>query len=63
MREGWNVPKPELIPRPTAWPAGLALGIALFAWGIIASEVILAIGLVVFVATLWGWIGEIRHER
>jgi hypothetical protein len=63
MREGWNVPKPELIPRPTPWPPGLALGIGLFAWGIIASEVILAIGLLVFVVSLWGWIGEIRHER
>ncbi len=63
MREGWNLPKPELVPRPTSWPGGLALGITLFAWGIISSEVILAIGLVVFVVSLVGWIGEIRHER
>lgn len=63
MREGWNTPKPELVPRPTSWPGGLALGITLFAWGIISSEVILAIGLVVFVTSLVGWIREIRHER
>jgi hypothetical protein len=63
MREGWNVPKPDAVPRPTSWPAGLALGITLFAWGIISSPVILAVGLVVFVVSLAGWIGEIRHER
>jgi hypothetical protein len=58
----WNLPKPEHIPRSTAWPAGLALGITLFFWGIIASLVVLAMGLAVFIVCLYGWIGEMRHE-
>jgi hypothetical protein len=62
-RPGWNVPKPALIPRPTAWPAGLALGIALIAWGLITSPIIFGIGLVLFAAALAGWIREIRHEQ
>lgn len=62
MQEGWNRPKPDLVPRPTTWPAALALGIALVGWGLITSPVILAVGLVVFIVSLRGWIGEIRHE-
>ena len=63
MREGWNAPKPDVIPRPTSWPAAFALGIALVAWGLIASPVLLGVGGLVFVVSLAGWIGEIRHER
>jgi hypothetical protein len=62
-RPGWNRPKPDVIARPTAWPAGLSLGTMFFAWGIIASSVILVVGLVLFGVCLGGWIGEIRHER
>jgi hypothetical protein len=62
-RAGWSVPKPEVIPRPTAWPAGLALGIALIAWGVIASEVIFGVGLVLFAASLAGWVRETRHDH
>jgi hypothetical protein len=62
MHEGWNHPKPDSVPRPTTWPAALALGIALLGWGLLTSPVILAVGLAVFVVSLRGWIGEIRHE-
>ena len=58
----WNLPKPEHIPRPTAWPAGVALGITLFFWGIITSLVVLAMGVAVLIVCLYGWIGEMRHE-
>jgi hypothetical protein len=34
-----------------------------FAWGIIASPVVLLVGLGVFVVSLGGWIGDLRHER
>jgi hypothetical protein len=61
-RAGWNRPKPEVIPRSTAWPPGLALGITLLAWGLITSPVVLGVGLLLFVVSLAGWIGEIRHE-
>ena len=58
----WSPALPEKIPGPTAWPAGLALGVACIAWGIIASPVILGMGLAGSAACLAGWIGEIRHE-
>jgi hypothetical protein len=61
-RVGWNVPKPDRIPRPTAWPPAMALGITCFAWGFVTSPVVLGIGLAVFALSLAGWIGEIRHE-
>jgi hypothetical protein len=63
LRPGWNRPKPDAIPAPTVWPAGLALGTMFFAWGLIASSIILVVGLVLFAFSLGGWIGEIRHER
>ena len=62
-REGWNVPKPAHIPRPTAWPSALALGVTLFAWGLVTSPVVLGLGVTVFTFALAGWIGEIRHEH
>jgi hypothetical protein len=63
LRPGWSRAKPDSIPAPTAWPAALALGTMFFAWGIIASPIILVVGLVLFAFALAGWIGEIRHER
>lgn len=63
VRPGWSVPKPELIPKPTAWPPAMALGIMLLGWGIITSPVLLGIGFTLFAVSLWGWVGDIRHER
>lgn len=62
-RPGWNRPKPDTIPPSTAWPASLALGTMFFAWGLVASSIIVAVGFVVFAVSLGGWIGEIRHEK
>ena len=62
-RKDWNVPKPDRIPRPTVWPAAMALGITLFAWGLVTSPVVLGLGFVLLVVSLGGWIGEIRHEK
>jgi|HubBroStandDraft_2_1064218.scaffolds.fasta_scaffold417395_2 hypothetical protein len=60
---GYSVPLPEVIPRPTWWPAAAALGVMLFAWGLLTSLTILLIGTALFATSLAGWIGEIRHER
>lgn len=51
------------LPRPTFWPAGLALAITFFFWGVIASKVVLVVGIGLFAASLAGWIRDIRHER
>ena len=59
----WSVPRPALIPRPTYWPAAMAFGITLLLWGIISSPVMLGMGGLMFVVSLKGWIGEMRHEQ
>ena len=63
LREGWNRAKPDVIPRGTHWPAAMALSVMFFAWGLVSSFVIIAIGFVLFAVSLAGWIGEMRHER
>jgi hypothetical protein len=62
-REGWSDPRPSYIPPPTAWPAAMALGITFLAWGLITSPVVLTLGVGLFVVALYGWVGEIRHDR
>lgn len=39
------------------------MGTAFFFWGFITSTVILAVGAALFIASLAGWIAEIRRER
>jgi hypothetical protein len=62
-RPGWNQPRPEKLPEPTAWPAALALASTLIVWGFVSSLIISGVGLALFVAALAGWIGDMRHER
>jgi hypothetical protein len=61
LKPGWSAALPEEIPRPTHWPPALALAVALFGWGLIASPIILVIGAALFVVALGGWIGELRR--
>src|SRR5580765_8122248 len=61
-KEGWNTPVPERLPAPTYWPVVMSLGIAFVMWGIVTTVLISAVGLVLFVVALVGWIGDIRHE-
>ena len=61
--EGWEVLPDEKLPRPNYFPAGLAMGTAFFFWGFVTSWVILAVGTALFIASLAGWITEIRRER
>jgi hypothetical protein len=60
--EGWNACSPEHMPRPTAAPVLFAFGVTLFAWGLVASELLVAIGGVVLGYALLHWIGEIRND-
>jgi hypothetical protein len=41
----------------------MVLGIALLGWGVITSPIVFGMGVIVFAASLAGWIGEIRHDR
>jgi hypothetical protein len=59
----WAPLPAESLPRPTYFPAGLAMGVTFLFWGLISSLVIFLVGLVLFAASLAGWITEIRYER
>jgi len=59
----WEALPAEHLPRPTYFPAGLAMGIAFIFWGLITSLVVFVVGLALFIASLAGWITEIRYER
>jgi hypothetical protein len=63
MQNGWSAPKPALIPKPTVWPSALALAVALLGWGLLTSTVLVAIGAILSVVALGGWIGDLRHEH
>lgn len=63
LHEGWEPLAPEHLPRPNYFPAGMAMGTTFFFWGFITSSVILAVGACLFIASLAGWITEIRRER
>lgn len=62
-RADWSIPKPELIPRPTYFPAAMAFGLTFLLWGLVSSPVVLGVGFVVVAVSLVGWIGEMRHEE
>ena len=61
--KGWTPLPAEHLPLPTFWPAALALSITFIFWGLIASWVILIVGIGVFAGSLGGWIRDLRYER
>lgn len=63
LHPGWEPLCHERLPRPTYFPAGMALGTTFIFWGVITSWVIGAVGISLFIIALGGWIREIRHER
>lgn len=60
---GWERLEHKALPRPTYYPAGLAMGTAFIFWGFVTSLVIFLVGVGLFTVSLAGWIYEIRHER
>lgn len=59
----WSKPKPEYIPRPTYFPALTALGAVLLLMGIVTMWIFSALGFVLFVTGLTGWVFELRREQ
>ena len=51
------------MPRPTAWPIVLALGITLLGAGLATSLALSVVGAVLFVFGLGGWIGQLLPGR
>ena len=62
-KEDWSTPRPDQIPPATYTPVGIAFGVVFLVWGLLTSPIVSAVGLVIFVASLAGWIGGILHER
>jgi hypothetical protein len=60
---GWQMLPDTPLPHPTYFPSGLAMGVAFLFWGLITSLVTFVVGLALFIASLAGWITEIRYER
>lgn len=68
---GWHRPLPHSLPGPGYWPAIMALGVTFMLWGLavgfneVVSTIIILffIGLILFIISLVGWIGDLRHER
>jgi len=61
-----DIPERVRLPRPTAWPLLLALGIAMMATGLVSKEAITIIGAALAVVACAGWFSQIlpfeRHE-
>ncbi len=53
---------PSEIPKPVIWPLGWALGFLFLVWGIVTSFFISAIGLILVIINLAGWIEELLTE-
>jgi hypothetical protein len=58
----WHEPLPEKIPEPTYWPFLMAFGIVLVFWGLVSTWIISLAGVIIFAASLAGWIGDLIHE-
>jgi Cytochrome c oxidase subunit IV len=63
VKISWHEPLPEKIPEATYWPFLLAFGIVLVFWGLVLTWLISLAGVIIFVASLAGWIGEMIHEH
>lgn len=51
------------IPDPTYMPIIMALGIMCMLWGIVTTPWMSLVGAILFVISIKGWIGELRHEH
>jgi hypothetical protein len=56
-------PLPERLPAPSVWPATLALGTTLLAFGVVTSWIMSATGLVLFLLGAGGWFKELRNDQ
>ena len=55
-------PTPPPLPEPTMWPATIAGGVTLLAWGAVTSPIFSAVGALTFVAGVAGWVRELRRD-
>lgn len=58
----WSDPLPRALPRPTAAPFLLAVGIAMGFWGIVTSPIMSLGGLGLFIWALVTWMKDLKRE-
>lgn len=61
--DGWTKPQNMHIPDSTYMPVVMALGMVCIFWGILTTPLLSLVGAVLFVISITGWIGELRHEH
>lgn len=59
---GWSTPRPDRLPVPTFAPAIMAMGIVLFAMGLVTTWYVCAVGAMIFAVATWRWVGELQGE-
>ena len=52
--------QPDVMPEPTYWPIFTAFGTLLVFWGLISSLIMTAVGAVILVISISGWINNIN---
>jgi hypothetical protein len=55
--------QPERLPPPTVWPATLAFGVTLMAFGVLTSWLMSVTGFIVFLFGAGGWVEDLRNDR
>jgi hypothetical protein len=60
---GWTRPTLDNLPRPTYWPATLAVGVVFALGGIVTSYLVSLVGVALVAIAIAGWVGELRHEH
>ena len=53
-------PPPQ--PAPTLWPITIAAGLTLLAWGTVTSPIFSAVGALLFLVGIAGWVRELRRD-
>jgi hypothetical protein len=60
--EGWSVPCPEHIPRPTFAPVVIAASVMCIFWGFVTTILITLLGVVLFAIGIRIWLEELRYD-
>lgn len=53
---------PPQMPAPTLWPVTIAAGLTLLAWGSVTSPVFSAVGALLLLLGIAGWVRELRRD-
>ena len=52
----------EEMPRPTFWPAALAMGLVAACFGMITVGIFFYAGVILMVIAIWGWMKDLIEE-